>query len=120
MCIISAVMENTLQKVRALSKDLSVVLLLDYYGGLLPEKQRRLVEYYYCDDLSLAEISEAEVITRQGARDAIVRAVKKLHDFEDTIGFAKKSDNVKKLFENYEFDKSDINLEALKKAIQEI
>ncbi len=101
-------------------KDLSVVLLLDYYGGLLPEKQRRLVEYYYCDDLSLAEISETEGITRQGARDAIVRAVKKLHGFEDTIGFAKKSDKVKRVFENYESDKSDINFKVLKKAIEEI
>jgi len=43
-----------------MSKDLSVVLLLDYYGGLLPEKQRRLVEYYYCDDLSLSEITDNE------------------------------------------------------------
>ena len=113
-------MKNTLQKVSALPKDLSVVLLLDYYGGLLPEKQRRLVEWYYCDDLSLAEISEDEDITRQGARDAIVRAVKKLHGFENTIGFAKKSDTVKRLFEKYESDKTDKNLEALKKAVEEI
>lgn len=113
-------MKNTLQRVGALPKDLSVVLLLDYYGGLLPEKQRRLVEYYYCDDLSLAEISETEDITRQGARDAIVRAVKKLYGYENTIGFAKKSDNLKKQFEFYESEKTDANLEALKKAIEEI
>ncbi len=101
-------------------KDLSVVLLLDYYGGLLPEKQRRLVEYYYCDDLSLAEISESEDITRQGARDSIVRAVKKLYEYEDKVGFVKKHDGVKRLFQKYDTDKSDKNLTALKKAIEEM
>ncbi len=101
-------------------KDLSVVLLLDYYGGLLPEKQRRLVEYYYCDDLSLAEISESEDITRQGARDSIVRAVKKLNSFEGTVGFAKKIDNVKRIYERFEQNQTEENIKALKKAIQDM
>ncbi len=101
-------------------KDLSVVLLLDYYGGLLPEKQRRLVEYYYCDDLSLAEISESEDITRQGARDAIVRAVKKLNDFESAVGFAKKIDTVKRKFQKFETDPNDENKASLKQAIEEM
>ena len=101
-------------------KDLSVVLLLDYYGGLLPEKQRRLVEYYYCDDLSLAEISEAEDITRQGARDAIVRAVKKLNGFEETVGFAKKIDTVKRKFEAYDNEPTEKNKALLKEAVEEM
>ncbi len=101
-------------------KDLKVVLLLDYYGGLLPEKQRRLVEYYYCDDLSLAEISETEDITRQGARDAIVRAVKKLKDFESTVGFAQKIDTVKREFQKFETDPTDKNKASLKEAIEEM
>ena len=112
--------EKYFTEVSVLPKDLSVVLLLDYYGGLLPEKQRRLVEYYYCDDLSLAEISETEVITRQGARDAIVRAVKKLHDFEATVGFAKKIDTVKRKFEAYDNEPTDKNKASLKEAIDEM
>ncbi len=107
-------------EVNVLPKDLSVVLLLDYYGGLLPEKQRRLVEYYYCDDLSLAEISETERITRQGARDAIVRAVKKLHGFEETVGFAKKIDSVKRRFSDFENEPTDKNKADLKRAIDEM
>ena len=112
--------EKYFTEVSALPKDLSVVLLLDYYGGLLPEKQRRLTEYYYCDDLSLAEISEAEEITRQGARDSIVRAVAKLNEFEKTVGFAKKCDMVKRIFEKFESDSSSVNLELLKKAIEDM
>ncbi len=112
--------EKYFTEVSVLPKDLSVVLLLDYYGGLLPEKQRRLTEYYYCDDLSLAEISEAEDITRQGARDAIVRAVKKLHDFEAMVGFAKKIDTVKRKFDEFENEPTDNNMASLKEAIDEM
>lgn len=39
-------------------KDLWVSELLDYYSALLDEKHRNAVEYYYNDDLSLAEIGE--------------------------------------------------------------
>ncbi len=94
-------------------KDLNVVLLLDYYGGLLPDKQRRLIEYYYCDDLSLAEISETEEITRQGARDAIVRAVAKLKQYEDAVGFIKKAHSVRDCLDRYAITRSDEDFDAL-------
>ncbi len=99
--------ENNFTEVLAVPKDLNVVLLLDYYGGLLPEKQRRLVEYYYCDDLSLAEISDNEGITRQGARDSIVRAVSKLKQLEEAVGFIKKSHSVRDSLDKYAVSRSD-------------
>ena len=55
-------------------KDLSLTILFDIYGGLLSENERNAFEYYYCDDLSLSEISELMKMTRQGVRDNIVRA----------------------------------------------
>ena len=54
-------------------KNLEVAYLLDYYGGMLTEKQREVVDLYYNEDLSLAEISEHAGITRQGVRDSIKR-----------------------------------------------
>ena len=101
-----------------MSKDLSVVLLLDYYGGLLPEKQRRLVEYYYCDDLSLSEITDNENITRQGAWDAIVRAVSKLRKFEESVGFIAKASSVKELLSKYSCSKEEKDFEALSEAVK--
>ncbi len=100
-----------------MAKDLNVVLLLDYYGGLLPEKQRRLIEYYYCDDLSLAEISETECITRQGARDAIVRAVAKLKQFEDAVGFIKKATDVRDSLDKFAITRSDDDFDKLCEAV---
>jgi len=101
-------------------KDLSVVLLLDYYGALLPEKQRDLVEYYYCDDLSLAEIADNEDITRQGARDSIVRAVNKLREFEAALRFVEKSERSKALLKNYKETLADEDLEKLIQYIDEM
>ena len=65
-----------------MAKDLDVVLLADFYGEMLTENQRKFIEYYYSDDLSLSEIAENEGITRQGVRDAVKRAESQLYDME--------------------------------------
>ena len=57
-----------------MAKNLEISLLFDFYGDMLTEKQRDVVELYYNDDLSLSEIAENEGITRQGVRDSIKRA----------------------------------------------
>ena len=51
-------------------KDLSLNLLFDTYGELLPENQRDMFEQYYCDDLSLSEIAENAGRTRQDRQGA--------------------------------------------------
>ncbi len=48
-----------------MAKNLEISFLLDFYGSMLTEKQRIMIEYYYNDDLSLAEIADNEGITRQ-------------------------------------------------------
>ena len=72
-------------------KNLKVALLLDYYGGLLTEKQRDVIDLYYNEDLSLGEIAEQESITRQGVRDSIKRGEQTLFELEETLGIAGRS-----------------------------
>ena len=67
-------------------KDLYVSALLDVYGSFLSEKQQALTEYYYNDDLSLAEIAEQYDISRQGVHDAIKRGEELLVGYEKTLG----------------------------------
>ena len=67
------------------AKNLDIVLLADYYGEMLTDNQRKFIEYYYNDDLSLSEIAENEGITRQGVRDAIKRAEAQLFDMEEKL-----------------------------------
>ena len=71
-----------------MAKNLEISYLLDFYGDVLTEKQRDVMEQYYNDDLSLAEIAENFGITRQGVRDAIKRGEGILLRLEQKVGFA--------------------------------
>ncbi len=73
------------------AKNLDVVLLADFYGEMLTDNQRKFIEYYYSDDLSLSEIAQNEGITRQGVRDAVKRAETQLYDMEKKLGFAERA-----------------------------
>lgn len=71
-------------------KNLQISLLLDFYGQLLTEKQREVVESYYNEDLSLAEIAQHSGITRQGVRDCIKRAELQLLECEEKLGLMRR------------------------------
>lgn len=68
-----------------MSKNLSVAVLLDFYGDMLTDKQRDVIDLYYNQDLSLSEIAEHEGITRQGVRDSIKRGEVFLFELEDKL-----------------------------------
>ena len=65
-----------------MAKNLEISFLLDFYGDMLTDKQRDVVELYYNEDLSLAEIAAHSGITRQGVRDSIKRAEGQLLEYE--------------------------------------
>jgi Uncharacterized protein conserved in bacteria len=71
-----------------MEKNLEISGLLDFYGELLTQKQREAIEFYYNQDLSLAEIAEHSGITRQGVRDNIKRAEAQLLEYEAALGLA--------------------------------
>ena len=71
-------------------KTLQMTMLLDFYGELLTPKQREAVALRYDDDLSLAEIAEDMGITRQGARDLLVRAEATLTETERKTGIIRR------------------------------
>ena len=75
----------------SVAKNLDVVLLADFYGEMLTDNQRKFIEYYYSDDLSLSEIAQNEGITRQGVRDAVKRAETQLFDMEKKLGLAERT-----------------------------
>lgn len=75
-------------------KFVDMVLLFDFYGNMLTDKQKDFFDLYYNEDLSLSEIAENEGITRQGVRDAIVRAENILTEFESKLGLYKKYGNI--------------------------
>jgi hypothetical protein len=68
------------------SQAYEMAMLFDFYGELLTDRQKELFDLYYNEDLSLSEIAENTGITRQGARDAIVRAEGILTEMEEKTG----------------------------------
>lgn len=61
-----------------MEKNVKIGMLLDLYGELLTEKQKDILDLYYNNNLSLAEVAEEVGITRQAVRDSIVKGEKKL------------------------------------------
>ena len=71
-------------------KDLKIAFLLDFYGDVLSERKRTVLDYYYNDDCSLAEIAEEIGISRQGVRELIKKAEEELIFYEEKLGLAKR------------------------------
>lgn len=91
------------------TKNLEISYLLDFYGDVLTDKQREVMEQYYNDDLSLAEIADNFGITRQGVRDAIKRGEGTVLELEEKVGFARRYRVVQESVEALEQLTRDIN-----------
>ena len=74
-----------------IENNVKISVLLEIYGKLLTEKQYHLLNDYYNNDLSLAEIAENENITRQAVRDNLKKGEKKLFDYEEKLEIMKKN-----------------------------
>ncbi|MCQ2417137.1 MAG: helix-turn-helix domain-containing protein [Oscillospiraceae bacterium] len=83
-------------------KNLDYVLLLDCYGSLLTERQRNLLEGYYDEDLSLAELADPLGISRQAVHDSIKRGERQLEAYEQQMGIAARLKAARTLFAEIE------------------
>ena len=68
-----------------------MLLLFDYYGDMLTERQRMCLDLRYNQDLSLAEIAEELGVSRQGVHDNITRAEAHLAKMEERTGCVRRN-----------------------------
>ena len=68
-----------------------MLLLFDYYGDMLTERQRMCLDLRYNQDLSLAEIAEELGVSRQGVHDNITRAEAHLQKMEQKTGCVRRN-----------------------------
>lgn len=104
-------------------------LLFDFYGELLTSHQQKIYSEVVFNDLSLAEVSEEEGISRQGVHDLIKRCDKILDEYEAKLHLIEKFQLINKevsvldsTIENADIDtalKESLKL-SLKKIIEEL
>lgn len=64
--------------------------LLDFYDSLLTEKQLNVMNLYYKEDFSLAEIAEEMNISRAAVSDHLKRSMQILEDYESKLKLVQK------------------------------
>lgn len=73
-----------------LDRVLRIVILFDFYGALLTDKQKLSIEMHYLNDFSLAEIADELGISRQAVHDNLKRVEQILMDYEDKLKFVER------------------------------
>ena len=71
-------------------KFVEMALLYDFYGKILTDRQREIVDLYYMKDYSLGEIGELLKISRQAVHDNLKRAEKQLEGMEERLELIKR------------------------------
>lgn len=77
-----------------------VAVLSKYYGKLLTERQQTILEMYVDNNLSLQEVSEELVISRQAVKDALDTAIDTLKETEEKLGIINRDQKIKDIIEN--------------------
>lgn len=91
-----------------MAKDLRLVMLLDFYGGLLTEKQAAVLDSYYNQDLSLGEIADDMGISRQGVMAFLKQGEKHLKSFEEKLALAERFEKIKSVLSDMQTVVSDM------------
>lgn len=61
-------------------------LLYDFYGGLLTDKQREVMELYHEENYSIVEIAGELGVSKQAVHDNLRKTERILSDYEDKLG----------------------------------
>ena len=79
---------------------LELILLFDYYGELLTERQRMCFDLHYNQDLSLGEIAADLSISRQAVYDNLSRTEALLKNMEEKTGCVSRDMQLRRAMES--------------------
>jgi len=86
-----------------LEKTTRINMLYDFYHTLLTDKQKRYMELYYREDLSLGEIATESNVSRQAIYDNIKRTEQTLESYETSLRLYEKFLQKEALLEKLEY-----------------
>jgi uncharacterized protein len=69
-----------------LDEIITISMLYDFYGNLLPDKQKEFLKLYHEENYSLAEIAHEFGLSRQGVYDSVKKAERALYAYEEKLG----------------------------------
>lgn len=105
-----------------------LILLFDFYGPLLTEKQQQVINLHYENDYSFSEIAEQVNISRQAVYDLLKRAVNLLEQYEARLHLVEKFNRTQQelqsvyslLHQEDELDREDVAkaVEIIKAALE--
>ena len=74
--------------------------LYDIYGSLLTKRQQEILQLYFQEDFSYAEISEELSISRAAVLDAVHKGCNELQKYEDCIHYIEHRNQVFELIKD--------------------
>lgn len=90
-----------------LEKSIYINELYDLYGSLLTKKQQEIIELYYCEDLSLGEISEQLSVSRNAIYDCLKKGIKQLENYEKELKIHQKQEKIASFFEKIKVENKE-------------
>ena len=82
--------------------------LLCIYGELLTESQKTMMEDYYVYNLSFAEISENNNVTRSAVSDCLKKSLQKLEYYESILKLYETRELISKVIKDEKISKDEI------------
>ena len=80
-------------------------LLFDFYGCLLTKHQNDILNDYYNEDLSMAEIAQNCNVSKSAISDIIKRSIVQLQEYEDKLNLIKQTKSLDEIIDRMEKDK---------------
>lgn len=106
--------------VREQSEMYEMGMLMDFYGSLLTENTLEVMNLYYSEDMSLAEIGETLGISRQGAHSFITKGKQQLLEFEEKLGMFSRYKKNRAMLEEIQTECEIIDSSSLSKYEAEV
>jgi len=80
-----------------------IINLYEYYGKLLTDKQQQYFEDYYYENLTMEEISENDLVSKNAVSKQLIIIKNKLINFENNLHLYKNKLEITKLLKDTEY-----------------
>ena len=90
-------------------------LLLDYYGDLLTNHQKEILDEYFNEDLSMNEIADNYQISKSAVQDLISRSLIQLNNYEKVLKLIEKDQKIDVILNDMESERNELLDKYIKK-----